>query len=71
MADDLKRAKDLITDHFMRQGKEYLKTDDGKFFLARTLASRKDVKSLPCMQKYLSRPDSRAQMPLQKPPLGA
>lgn len=44
MADDLKRAKDLITDHFMRQGKEYLKTDEGKFFLARILASRKDVK---------------------------
>ena len=46
MADDLKRAKDLITDHFMRQGKEYLKTDEGMFFLSRTLASRKDVKSL-------------------------
>ena len=44
MADDLKRAKDAIMDHFRRQGKEYLKTDDGKFFLARTLASRKDVK---------------------------
>ena len=46
MADDLKRAKDLIADHFMRQGKKYLETNDGKFFLARILASRKDVKSL-------------------------
>ena len=44
MADDLKRAKDAIADHFMRQGKEYLKTDDGKFFLARILTSRDDVK---------------------------
>ena len=46
MADDLKRAKDAIADHFMRQGKKYLETNDGKFFLARILASRKDVKSL-------------------------
>ena len=46
MADDLKRAKAAIVDHFTRQGKKYLETNDGKFFLAHVLASEEQVRQL-------------------------